>query len=193
MSELRRALNQYSFHPKDTHLCFICDKVATTNSCIPPRSTMCDDSTELWRISLCASHGVFITNHKNLCTSLEATLKLLDYQVKPENRIEGYEVNDFCRLTPTDVVRGYVVHPSVNSTDCFYCTNPSNNHRDKSPSDDQLKLSANYAAPRYVMPCCVTCGNKIRLEIPEVVDLEHRAKFIQDWIMRKVRRKSHVL
>lgn len=178
MSELRRALNQYSFHPKDTHLCFICDKVATTNSCIPPRSTMCDDSTELWRISLCASHGVFITNHKNLCTSLEATLKLLDYQVKPENRIEGYEVNDFCRLTPTDVVRGYVVHPSVNSTDCFYCMCPSDNHRDKSPTLDQLRLGTNYNAPRYVVPCCKSCYDTLNYNGRFVVSLEDRAKLI---------------
>lgn len=171
-----RVFSDYTMHPKDDGTCFICGDDARCNGYIPAR--MIESEGPYYTVSLCSTHLAMVSTAKTDIPNIDSLIRRFGSAVKLANRIPGHEINEFCRLSATDMARGYVVHPSVTSDDCFYCNKPSNNRRDRSPTLAQLKVEANFEAPRYIVPCCKPCYEILASKGKFTVGLKARATLI---------------
>ena len=171
-----RSTSDYTLHPKDDGTCFVCGNERHCFSYLPARTV--ESEGPFYKIALCRSHGSLYCVDKFKILTIEALIRRFGSVVKYSNRIPGHEINEFCRLTTTDIERGYVVHPSVTSFKCFYCGMEALGQRDKSPTIEQLLISRNFDKPRYVVPCCSTCRSLIRYHVPEMVPIEERKEYL---------------
>lgn len=171
-----RCYSQYTLHPKEDRTCFICGAKRKCYGYIPARTV--DADGPYYMISLCMVHATAVNTAKNALRDIDTLIRRFGSAVKLSNRIPGHEINEFCRLTTTDVAQGYTVHSLVVSSNCFYCNKPSNNRRDRSPTSGQLLKGTNSELPRYVVPCCKPCYEVLSYYGTSEVSLEARATLL---------------